>query len=69
MSEIVDLDKIMKDVAALTVDSMLIPPEIFDTELDATKYYQNHLDSILAEFNKSFKTDLQDHITKQITHT
>ncbi len=66
MTEILDLDKIMKDVASLTIDSLLIPPMEFDTPEKAPKYYRDHLDSILSEFNQCFKIDLQAHIAKHI---
>lgn len=62
----IDLENLMKNVATSTIGSLLIPPMTFDSELATAEYYRKNLDSILAEFNECFKTDLQAHIAKQI---
>ena len=66
MKKTIDLDKILKDVASLTVDSMLIPPKNFDSEYQAAIYYQKNLDPILDEFYECFRTDVQAHLAKHI---
>lgn len=66
MTETIDLDKILKDVASLTIDSMLIPPKKFDSKYKAAIYFQRNLDTILDEFYECFRTDVQAHLAKHI---
>lgn len=69
MSKTVDLDEIMKNVSSLTIDSMLIQPKVFTTEQEALFFYRDYLDSILEEFNESFKNNLQAFLAKRIANT
>ncbi|MGM0214943.1 hypothetical protein [Enterococcus sp. AZ109] len=69
MTVTINLEDLMKNVSNSTIDSMTIPLTEFETPTQAAKYYHEHLDSILAEYEECFKTDLQAYIAKQIAES
>ncbi|WP_427814953.1 hypothetical protein ACQKTA_13480 (plasmid) [Enterococcus sp. 22-H-5-01] len=69
MSTVVDLDKLIKDVACTTVDAMIIPPKKFNHESEALLYYQEHLSEILNNFEQTFEVDIKKTIHQHLSNT